>query len=676
VGGVFLAFNDNPIVDVNSERSEDSVNAVRLTLSRKNGFIIREETPDYGVDMEAELIIDKKATSYRFPIQIKSSQNLTKIKSGQFISHEFLTSRLGYLCRTWPSYGIVVLYDDSTHMAYFDFVDKICERISLAKQQSVWQQQTNVNINIPTTNIFDDTSAIKIHEEYRKRFINHELLIERHGAEYGIPVISDRFTFIQLDVNNPRTIVSFLTEYGTALFNRRDFAFLIDLIQNISLKDIENSPELAYIAAITYSESGLLIDARYYMKKAREFGHSFSDEELALLDLYSSETDFRFGDIDIEQYVSRLSEVQNRLSNLSNKLSILVRIDRLRVLATFGLANREKQDSLVTQIGQTEKAIRDAEIDGNWRNILLLAVAGNLHQLGVNIFTSSINAMRILESIFGPTPVQHRVQEARQVIDIIESSTDILEEIYSKLDQANTNNYLKAYTLYQISFTFCSFAFSFFMLSKGEQSRAQHEQQFFRSRYNVALSAYNEFMHMGMLGDAYSALTTALELRILHDHIFSDQMPGASEDELQDSLKAIGQKLGRTDCVSLARQFINDTSALPKDARRPGFLDIEVGKEHNFASSLAVALGLHESCIDNILADIKANREFYSVIPDLNAELHQDLRHALSQRTIYSDKVTYTGHCRKCGFRTNPSRSIDTVIEEYILQHGKTCLLL
>ena len=673
-----MAFDDNPIVDRNSERSETSVIAVRSILLRKNGFICREESADYGVDIEAELVVDGKASAYRFPIQIKSSENLTTIKSGndRFISHKFLTSRLGYLCRSAPGYGIVVLYDDSSRISYFDFVENICERISLEKLQSIWQQQEYVNIHIPTTNILDDDSAAKIHEVYRQRFANHKLLIEKHGDEYGIPVISDHLALMQLDANNPQTIVSFLMKYGTALFNRRDFVHLIDLIKKISPQDIENSPELIFVAAITYSESGLLIDARYYTRKAKEFKSRFSNEELALLDLYSSETDFRFGNIDIGEYISRLSEVSDRLSDMGNKLSILVRIDRLRILGAFGLVNSDKQDALVAQIRQTEKTIRDAEIDVNWRNILLIATAGNLHQLGVNIFTSSITAIRIQEKIFEPTPVADRVRGAKQVADIIESSTNILEEVYNELQQTSAGNYVKAYTLYQISFTFCSFVFNLFMLSKGEQPLAQGSQSLFCSRYNSALSAYNMFIEMGMMHDAYSALTTAFELRILHNHIFSHPMSGASEDELQERINAIGQQLGRTDYISLVREFIDDTLPKLKKIQRPGFLDIEVGEERDFASSFAAALQLPESRIDNIVADIIANRKFYTSIPDSNAELLQGLQHTSSLETIHRDPVTYIGHCRKCGFQTSPSKNVNRVIEDYILQHGKVCLLL
>lgn len=83
-----MAFNDNPTVDDNSNKSEESVLKVRTVLSQKNGFISRGETPDYGVDLDIELVENKEATSQKFAAQIKSSANPKIIDSngGKLIS--------------------------------------------------------------------------------------------------------------------------------------------------------------------------------------------------------------------------------------------------------------------------------------------------------------------------------------------------------------------------------------------------------------------------------------------------------------------------------------------------------------------------------------------------------------------------------------------------------------
>jgi len=58
-----MAFNDAPVVEDNSKRSEESVDAVRVFFTKRNGFVYREEAPDYGVDVNVELITHLKKTS-------------------------------------------------------------------------------------------------------------------------------------------------------------------------------------------------------------------------------------------------------------------------------------------------------------------------------------------------------------------------------------------------------------------------------------------------------------------------------------------------------------------------------------------------------------------------------------------------------------------------------------
>lgn len=672
-----MAFSDSPIVDRNSERSEASVLAVRGALCRRNGFICREETPDYGVDIDVELVIAEGASGYRFVIQIKSSEKLTKIKCGDedFISYQFLTSRIGYLCQSAPGYGIIVLYDDLSGTSYFDFVESIYERISSEKPPSVWQEQKYVNIHIPTTNILDDSSASKIYETYRRRFANFEMLMKQNAARYGIPVFPKPILNV-IDPNNMQSVIDILTEYGAALFNRHDLAVLDGLISRIPPKEVEDSPELSFIAAITYGEAGYLVKAQYYLRHAKDFGERLSGERRALLDLYSAENDFRFGTGDIEEYISVLRQISDRLDSVYNKLNILVRVDRLSVLAAIGFANRDKQKAMLAQVNQTQKAIREAGIDADSRDILLIAVAGNLHQIGISLLVSSITAMRIRVKTFGPIPEEERAQEAGRILKIINNSTDLLEEVYEGLEKRSAGDFLRAYASNQICSTFFSFVFNSFMSNAGEPSWTQDVQRLFSSRYDIALSAFNAFVKMGILDAAYSALTTALELRVLHNQSFSAPISSPPDGELEGRIEAIGQELGYVSYVSLVRKFVDETLPELKKSSTRLFAEIRPGHEHEFASTYAEALRLPGSRIGNIVADIIANREFYESIPDSEAELLQNLEHATSLSTIYHDKVTYIGHCKKCGFRTNPSRSINTIIGDYILQHGKTCLLL
>ncbi|MFC2152916.1 DUF4365 domain-containing protein, partial [Bacteroidota bacterium] len=136
-----MTFFDNPIVDESSKISEESVLHVKGLFSRKNRFISREETPDYGVDLDVELIKNNGASGLKFAIQIKSSKNLKYINQSSVVSFKFKTSRLGYLSRRKPAYGIIIVYDDNTQIAYFEYVETIIDaRYFIKKSFSIQEK--------------------------------------------------------------------------------------------------------------------------------------------------------------------------------------------------------------------------------------------------------------------------------------------------------------------------------------------------------------------------------------------------------------------------------------------------------------------------------------------------------------------------------------------------------
>jgi hypothetical protein len=64
-----MAFTDSPEVDESSKRSEESVALVKSILSRRNRFINREENPNYGVDLDVELVARNKSPLSRLHLK-------------------------------------------------------------------------------------------------------------------------------------------------------------------------------------------------------------------------------------------------------------------------------------------------------------------------------------------------------------------------------------------------------------------------------------------------------------------------------------------------------------------------------------------------------------------------------------------------------------------------------
>lgn len=667
-----MGFFDNPKVDPSSERSEASVLAVRTILSQKNGFISREEHPDFGADLDVELISQGQASGGRFVVQIKSVQKPTMVtKNGQrFISYEFLTSRLGYLCRSAPGYGILVVYDDSSETALYDLVENIYKRICEAKKPPVWYKQESVTIHIPLSNTLDDVSASRLHHLYSLRFSNHDVLVARHGNQYGIPVIAALSRASGLDPNNPQSIAKFLTEYGAILFNQRDFTFIIDLLRETPPRVIDNSSELSFIAAITFAEAGRLIDAEYYLRKTQRF--QLPAEKVAMIKLYSAEVEFRYGRSDVRRYLAELSQLLSIAEGV-NHLSIRLRIDYLNVLITFGISSKKKQKNIVSGLRRTEDEIRKADIDQAARHLLLLASAGNLYQLAINLQATHITQFRIREKVIGPTTIKERLVAAQEILDLMRSATNTIESVKRDLKNSDAEDAILPYIQYRLAFMFFSFVFNTFMLDGGALTPDSQSEELFRSRYATALDAYNRFVKIGVLDDAYSALATALELKLLHDHSFATSFEGLTEKELLSRINTIGKQLGRLEYTSLVKQYIQETLPKLNNLDERGFRDIDPGKEREFAEYFALSLDLPEERIENIVADIVSNRKFAEAIPDLSIELLQNLLHTDHRSTMYIKPVVYVAICRKCGFKTNSSQDVERVIEEVIAKHGRSC---
>ena len=279
-----MAFVDAPIVDENSQRSEESVLRIRSILSRKNSFLCREETPDYGVDIDVELIDESVVTGKKFPIQVKSSRNLKTVDNQgvQCISYPYPTSNLGYLSRRLPCYGLIAIYDEDAEVTYFDYVDEIIFRLGMIKKNDTWRLQNSVSIYIPVKNILSDESAQNIWRTFTERFSKHGKMFREHAVDYDIPVLSMKEN-LTYDISHGK-VAADLEKYGFALFNTRELHLLLDMLEELSVSDISTKTHFTTLAAIAYAEIGKLIDAEYYLGILYRSETSLTETETFLRD--------------------------------------------------------------------------------------------------------------------------------------------------------------------------------------------------------------------------------------------------------------------------------------------------------------------------------------------------------------------------------------------------------
>ena len=428
-----MGYYDDPIVDENAKRSEESVNAVKSLFTRRNGFISREENPDYGVDFDVEPVYEGfKASSKKFAIQIKSSQSLDLIthEETQFVSLPFKTSRLGYLARRDPGYGIIVIYEESSAVCYFDYVEEIIARLDDHPGRQDWRDQQTVNILVPL-NRLDTASLQAMHARYKKRFENSSRLLEKHGPEFNIPVLihgEGNKEEQTVDFKDPVQIPSFLEKHGAMLFNEHEFAMLHQMLGLISKNDIDRSAELVFLAAITYTQVGQMIEAEYYIRKANKRAVELSGEKLRIISFSQIRVEFLKGDIDYVQFQERLKTLAEEVDDVENQLVIEI---NLLLFELAGLGD----DSKTCEIFEEKVAgllgkINTANIPEDKKHLLSVYHSEIVHTYAVGRFMTDFASYKVKESLGLNMPIAERAKMAGETVAMVQGATALASKAY------------------------------------------------------------------------------------------------------------------------------------------------------------------------------------------------------------------------------------------------------
>jgi Domain of unknown function (DUF4365) len=669
-----MGYDDDPIVDEYSVQSDRSVNAFNALFCQKNGFIARMENPDFGIDFTVELIRNDRATGNRFCVQLKSTNRLSLITAdGEcLISHQFKTSRLGLLARQPPGYGVIIIHDDTKSITYYDFVEKIVQRL-FERNSDNWKSQNTVSIYIPEQNILNQQSIITLHRFYLQRFENHQLLISQHGEKFGIPDLKKELDAGTFNLKEPKSIADFLVQYGAFLFNRRDYHILNQLVSELPLRIILNNSDLLFTVAITVVEIGRLIEGDFYISACRKSYDDLDPEKQSIVELYGAELDFRLGRIDIVHYQNRMRQLLDKMNIVANSLCTRVRIDRAAVMSATAKSELNENLWLVPEVKNTIEDINESDIDELTKAVLILHAVENLNQLAINIHTRLLTYLRIQEKAGFIIPMKNRVVQARSILDLFNEVTEWQQKI-SKSLQKDKHSFLSFIFSYKVSSTFFQQTFSMAMLDSGRIERVNESRNLFQSRFDAAIYAFNGFIEIGAYDEAYSALTTALEIGKLFEHTTKAKLEHFEPEQIQFRIAILCKELDRPEYSSLVDGFFEETlpriSEFDSDKAR---LDIEPEQEDHFATTILEAYGLPVERKSNVISEIRANRKFYNVVANPDIELLQDLTHTRSRTTMYRTPPTYIAVCKICQYKTHASSNVDSIIEQFMSEHGMSC---
>ena len=405
-----MSFFVNPVVDSNAKASDYSVGRVKLIFCQKNGFISREEIPDYGADLDVELI-DKEsgASGRKFAVQIKSSSDFKLINNNSLISFEFLTSRLGYLYRSVPAYGIVVLFDSKSDEIYFDYVEDIINRLTDKRDSEEWKNQDNVNIHVPVKNVLNVNQAEEIWTKFQNLYDNVESLIGDRGSKFDIPQ-SDGNIF---DFSDPDKIAKELEKHGTLLLGKSEYGLLDEMLGQITFSGISSSANLRFLAAVTYAEIGKQIDADYFLNKSLAYKRDYSNENYNILEFYKILNDFSLGRISNEIFEEKLQLLKKNVSNLYTLLSVDSNIFYSKVTALFN------KDIMLDEEFEKElfiffETIESADIEERRKYLLKVIHSNNIGGFGLKYFHKAVSTMKVRENIGLPININDRIAYAKK----------------------------------------------------------------------------------------------------------------------------------------------------------------------------------------------------------------------------------------------------------------------
>lgn len=650
-----MAFEDNPIVDKNSETSEESVLVVKHAFSRKNGFISREEIPDYGCDLDVELINNSIASSKKFAIQIKSSTNFTYLKNDPVVSLDFKTSRLGYLCRR-IGYGLVVIYDEVKKITLFEYVENIVLKLRETRNNDEWKRQESVKIHIPIQNILNELSVKAIHEKFWKRHQNLESLITNHGASFGIPVLEFQ-QFKDSYNEDPNELFDSLKKYGLLLVNSLEFKTLIQLINKIPFSEILSSNELLLLSAIAYTEMGKLIDAQFFINKCLSNRSKYSKDELLIIEFSKAKADFSLGNLDNTELNQKIENLlQNQRPGTQNYLTLKVNLLYSKVTQLY-TKSQKSESEIKDQLDQLFDEINSSDINPRMKFFLLTFQADNFHGYSMKKFIQEIGDVKVKEKMGILVSPKERLNVAKQGVERNNISFKYFLEAYNYA-KAENDSLLMAHTLKSLCSHFFTIHFNLIVFNDWQMSLTDEALKHFQMNFNNALYSFKLFTHLEHIKEAHTSLTFAFEIKRLFELSTGKSLDGISINEIQIILNNMEANTGIKQFKSVGEDAFNS-----KDEKTQ-LKDIPEEEEEMFAREILKNYDIPDTRLSNIISDIKTHKIFHNKCKNENIQLLQNLTHLNSKITCYAQPPKFILVNKQNGKKTNPNSDINILLKE------------
>lgn len=652
-----MSFFDNPIVDKNAERSEDSVLKIRSFFKLTTGFLCREESPDYGVDFDIELLDGKQnTTGHKFAIQVKSAKKVKVITKDNknYISLQFKTSRLGYLIRRTPGLGLITLYDDNSQKTYYDYVELIEERIITQQKNNKWKMQETVNINLPANNLLTRETVKGIYAKFSRRFLNHKILLSQHAQKFDLPInISPK----EINEKDP---ISLLISYGHLLINNNYFTILTDLFEKADKSKIKSSHTLCLYGALGYSEIGNAIEAKYYLMRVNQFKEKYDSNELELISLVAPRIDFILGNLSFESYNEVMKECSKAISTPINKVNIQINlfVEETANQIFKHQYNHSFEEKLIAFFNEIEKL----EIDDKHKWNFICQHSDTVLGYAASFFSKIMIRGKIANKISAPQnseEIRNKLQRFKTLVSVCDSRFE-KGILFSNKEKDNIISGL--IRLVQGNF-FIGCQFNLFIVQEVQKYSEQVEKEY-QFHANSMYKAFSSFSLEQLHGQAHKSLNVYLDIKRLFKASYSKELAGENEHTVNQILKSIETETGIQSFNSTIKKAISEIPSLKTELSNHRKWANMTDEKLLYAANIFLDLyKLPKERLKNIILDIENYRKFYQIFTQEHIELIQNLSHFNSSEMKYKHPPTYMAINKKKDLRTVPHSDIEILIE-------------
>ena len=502
-----MAFINFPQVDQSSINSGRSENVLERIFSQANGFISRKENPDKGCDYDVELIVDDtNAYNWRFGIQLKSVEKIAFVEDGLYISYAFKTSRLNYLLNRPIGDGLIVIFDDVTEVAYYDFAQAVYKRLTEKRGSEAWHENEKVNIHIPVTNVLDATGVKIIHQWFSKNFETASFILRSQGPRYDFPVITSQDD--AFDVNNPEKVKDLLLKYGFGLMRAHDLPLLYDMIRVVPHSTLDSQPELLIMAAIVNGEVGARYESQHLIQKLKRRS-LITDEHAHLLRFTELKNRFGLGEIDIKEFVAELKEERQRVKSQQNQIVLDLNIILHELL--MPKFYHQLPADIYERIRSAYQRIQALDVDIQGRQMLEVWNTENLASLIAYYRLKQLNQLAIQRSMGVKNRSAELVRESNMLADLQQELFAELERLF-KIGQDSDDKLLQAYTILVRSSYVLTQEIDVISQTPILDDVKFHTEAMFLNTITLSLQAADLFRDLNFFEPAYRSLYYGIEL--------------------------------------------------------------------------------------------------------------------------------------------------------------------